>query len=545
MYAGGNRLVEFLGMAWRRPEDLHGDEDWRSRVYDFLAGEASPAPSQVVLPVHVREDDAHARLLDEYLEDGKQVLQVGLARAVILQRPLERGRDRCVPSSFDDYLQNICWICREDAEEWDMWLSCHHIFCSRCSSQMLVRRMPCPLCRVASGTVLRGTQALPRQFRQDLADRGHTARQDAVSPVPPLPKAKAGEIELRSDPSPMADRLQLHRTRTAPAAAVPSPSSSVSSPPSPAKSPAKAKAVAKSPTTLQPPPAAMPIIVPRSARTPPSSPASPSTPAPMAPALVRAEPRAPPTTAETSTLVASPLSESPPATLSPPATPIPIELPAETSTSPTARSPCSPPEVAVLPLVAKAADASCGGEAEAAAARALGAICPPGLRRLRGFSTSTAGSALPKSAKSAKSASACRVQAVDVVQPQVEAFQIAPLPFVAVALSRTPLRIDGEVGILCSSAGMLYQQLPKRGEASPAMKVQPENLPPVKPCGLPLGGFQRLPGFATSTGGMLKLKTPSPPPPERPPARVRRALPGSWRLKGGFRVSCGGAPLAR
>lgn len=30
------------------------------------------APLEVVLPVHVREDDAHARLLDEYLEDGKQ-----------------------------------------------------------------------------------------------------------------------------------------------------------------------------------------------------------------------------------------------------------------------------------------------------------------------------------------------------------------------------------------------------------------------------------------------------------------------------------------
>ena len=88
---------------------------------------------------------------------------------------------RCVESSFEDYLQllackdvfsfscflqqlqsmisllrNVCWICREESEEWDMWLSCHHIFCARCSSQMLLRRMPCPLCRVASTTVLRG-----------------------------------------------------------------------------------------------------------------------------------------------------------------------------------------------------------------------------------------------------------------------------------------------------------------------------------------------------------------------------------------------------
>jgi hypothetical protein len=53
-------------------------------------------------------------------------------------------------------LRNTCWICREESDEWDLWVSCHHLFCSRCSSQMLIRRMPCPLCRVASTTVLRG-----------------------------------------------------------------------------------------------------------------------------------------------------------------------------------------------------------------------------------------------------------------------------------------------------------------------------------------------------------------------------------------------------
>jgi len=72
----------------------------------------------------------------------------------------EREVHQCVKSSFKDYERNVCWICMESAEEWDLWLSCRHLFCKTCSSEMLRRCMPCPLCRVASPTVLRGSQTL-------------------------------------------------------------------------------------------------------------------------------------------------------------------------------------------------------------------------------------------------------------------------------------------------------------------------------------------------------------------------------------------------
>lgn len=35
MYTGGNRLVDFLGMRWRRSADLHSDEDWRLKPLAF------------------------------------------------------------------------------------------------------------------------------------------------------------------------------------------------------------------------------------------------------------------------------------------------------------------------------------------------------------------------------------------------------------------------------------------------------------------------------------------------------------------------------
>lgn len=52
--------------------------------------------------------------------------------------------------NFEDYHSNRCWICQDSSPSWDLWVSCRHSFCQRCSSEMLRRRMPCPLCRVRS-----------------------------------------------------------------------------------------------------------------------------------------------------------------------------------------------------------------------------------------------------------------------------------------------------------------------------------------------------------------------------------------------------------
>merc|ERR1712187_743164 len=64
--------------------------------------------------------------------------------------------DNLISSSIEDYQNNVCAICQHDNEKWDLWQSCHHLFCQDCSSEMLSRGMNCPLCRRSSATLLRG-----------------------------------------------------------------------------------------------------------------------------------------------------------------------------------------------------------------------------------------------------------------------------------------------------------------------------------------------------------------------------------------------------
>lgn len=164
LYQGGSSVVEFFRMGWRRGGDLYSNDAWRKQVYDFLTGDwEAQSPSG---PAAVAASAEGVGLLQrQQVEvDGelRVVEPVGqFARAVRIERPFEASRDSCVPSSFQDYSENnMCWICQDDThKEFDLWVSCHHIFCSTCSSEMLRRRMPCPLCRVASSTVLRGISA--------------------------------------------------------------------------------------------------------------------------------------------------------------------------------------------------------------------------------------------------------------------------------------------------------------------------------------------------------------------------------------------------
>lgn len=66
--------------------------------------------------------------------------------------------------NMDDYFRNRCWICQDAAPQWDLWVSCRHLFCERCSGEMLRRRMPCPFCRIRSSRIMRrpcvGTDSL-------------------------------------------------------------------------------------------------------------------------------------------------------------------------------------------------------------------------------------------------------------------------------------------------------------------------------------------------------------------------------------------------
>jgi len=159
LYAGGNPVIEFLRMGWRRPRDLHSNDSWRAQVRDFVLGGAAPTTQVMGEPFMRRTSSL---LTDTEAEEhgllgNNEVVTIGRGRghAILINRAFDEG-DNCVESSFEDYRNNKCWICMESKDTWDMWLSCHHLFCKDCSTEMLQRRMPCPLCRVSSSAVLRG-----------------------------------------------------------------------------------------------------------------------------------------------------------------------------------------------------------------------------------------------------------------------------------------------------------------------------------------------------------------------------------------------------
>lgn len=165
LYQGNHPVVEFLRMGWcnQGSEELYSDESWRGQVRDFLLGGPQldqPGASLMLRSANTRRGFSmteHYQQVQQEGEDaGQQIIEIGRTHAVKIMRPFDEHEDACVPSSFQDYQQNQCWICMSEGEEWDMWMSCHHMYCSRCSTQMLLRRMPCPLCRVASSVVKRG-----------------------------------------------------------------------------------------------------------------------------------------------------------------------------------------------------------------------------------------------------------------------------------------------------------------------------------------------------------------------------------------------------
>mmetsp|Transcript_6275 Transcript_6275/g.18115 ORF Transcript_6275/g.18115 Transcript_6275/m.18115 type:complete len:365 (-) Transcript_6275:289-1383(-) len=157
LYQGGNQLVDSFGMRWMRTADLHASESWRTQVHNFIANEPVDHPPG---SEDIRASSSRRRETESVMHDGvnKKVVKVGRACAIMIKRPFDQEEDRCVEASWQDYENKECWICRGTDPEWDMWLTCRHLFCKKCSTEMLTRNMPCPLCRVASTTVLRGLE---------------------------------------------------------------------------------------------------------------------------------------------------------------------------------------------------------------------------------------------------------------------------------------------------------------------------------------------------------------------------------------------------
>jgi hypothetical protein len=148
-YHGGNCFIDFLAFRWMYG-DAYGNEEWRDRLLEFLAeneafDDAVGAPPQMSMSNVPREprrpvapDMRGSTVTIMRKEDG-----------------FDKTKDSCVENTFNDYEARTCWICcRDNIQSYDKY-ACGHIFCSDCSDQMLMRGMPCPLCRRYTPTVMR------------------------------------------------------------------------------------------------------------------------------------------------------------------------------------------------------------------------------------------------------------------------------------------------------------------------------------------------------------------------------------------------------
>lgn len=120
----------------------------RHKVSDFLIKEFSSGTDSRIDRTFLDHD-----LLPKTVTSVANVTGVSI---MISHEALDKDKDRCVESTFDDYLSKTCWLCMQsDHTEYDLWLSCGHLCCSQCSADLLRLHMPCPLCRTASKHVKR------------------------------------------------------------------------------------------------------------------------------------------------------------------------------------------------------------------------------------------------------------------------------------------------------------------------------------------------------------------------------------------------------
>eukprot|EP00438_Fugacium_kawagutii_P006541 Skav222197 [mRNA] locus=scaffold1745:70942:72680:- [translate_table: standard] len=102
-YGGGSDFIDVLAMQWMRAGDLHGHSEWRRQVQTFLYD----------------MDYADAELLSNDMgtmsHGERSNYRIGNTTIEKIPRKFGEG-DRCVQSSFEDYMNNNCWICQSKDE---------------------------------------------------------------------------------------------------------------------------------------------------------------------------------------------------------------------------------------------------------------------------------------------------------------------------------------------------------------------------------------------------------------------------------------------
>lgn len=130
---------------------------WRRHVYEWLherdAFDAVASTGNTVAEVEVDANSARMKIGD-----------------VVIEQEAGHFTEDDELFNMADYTGNECWICQASGDQWDLWVSCRHAFCQKCSVEMLRRRMPCPFCRVRSAIVLR-RKAVPQAREEEGIDR--------------------------------------------------------------------------------------------------------------------------------------------------------------------------------------------------------------------------------------------------------------------------------------------------------------------------------------------------------------------------------------
>jgi len=159
-YRGGQWWIDKL--SFRTEVDLRSDDDWREQVRNFVfSGDAESGMQQAPQQSHMDQQQQQQQQQQPLV--ASRILRSQGARSahVVVPRrtwaPFTVAEDGCQVSSFEDYKSGKCWLCCEQKHAtWHKWNQCGHMFCSDCSSAMIQRRMPCPLCRQISTVVVEG-----------------------------------------------------------------------------------------------------------------------------------------------------------------------------------------------------------------------------------------------------------------------------------------------------------------------------------------------------------------------------------------------------
>ena len=151
-YRGRNRFIDFMSLRQFRRNDLRNNMEWQETVSKHLQNYSPPptplVPEMVSLSnLYLTKNNVKSSQSDNLMTPTTR--QITNIKGVYINNYNYSilNIDHIVNKIHLE--ENECWICNEEPIKWHIWKSCNHAFCENCSTQMLERKMTCPLCRNA------------------------------------------------------------------------------------------------------------------------------------------------------------------------------------------------------------------------------------------------------------------------------------------------------------------------------------------------------------------------------------------------------------